>query len=144
MIFHFAIPQTADGTASFAAGRRQAASAIIQIERAANNSVAESFMAPSDAVTQSCPVLPPPPVEAWTAKEERRFDKLAELHALGRATTAEVHELKSLVKARSVLVAPVSSTEILRMIQSRKLTGELMDVLNRYVEFHHPKADSRS
>lgn len=140
----FAIPQAVDGTASFATGWAQVASAVIQIERATNNSVTEAFMTPSDAVTQSCPVLPPPSVEAWTSKEERRFDKLAELHALGRATTAEVHELKSLVKARSVLVAPVPSSEILRMIQSRKLTGELMDVLNRYVEFHHPKADSRS
>lgn len=142
MTFYFTIPQTTNDAASFATGRAHAASEVVQIERLANNSVMEAFTPPSDVAAQSCRLLSPPRVEKWTSKEERRFDQLAEAHALGNATKDEIHELQSFINARNVLLAPIPSAEILRVIRSRKLTSELMDVLNRYVEFHHPKADS--
>ena len=74
--------------------------------------------------------------QEWNKKKERRFLQLAEKEAVGKLNAAEGGELDQLSEFRNASKVPRSGEEILREFKHRQVTHDLLQALQRYVDFN--------
>lgn len=93
----------------------------------------------ASALDVAAPIFP-----EWTARNEKRFLKLAELEALKRLTPETWAELENLSCERYRLKTPRSGQQVLLEYEQRKISKDLIQALERYVAFrkatHRPHA----
>lgn len=74
--------------------------------------------------------------ENWSAKREKEFLRLAERKALGTLEPEQAKEFQRLSDLRLQLKVPRSGEDVLRSFEQRKLTQDIINALQRYVDFH--------
>ena len=74
--------------------------------------------------------------QEWNKKMERRFLLLAEKEAVGKLNATEGVELERLSQFRNASKVPRSGEEILREFKHRQVTYDLLQALQRYVDFN--------
>jgi hypothetical protein len=75
-------------------------------------------------------------VERWSAEKNVRYKELSRNEALGQLSVEELAELDSLTRLRRFKKYPRSAEEILWQRHQQKLTRNLVQALQTYVEFH--------
>ncbi len=78
--------------------------------------------------------------ETWSAKKNLRFKELVRAEALGKIGIEEIAELEKLTRLRRFEKYPRSADEILWQRQQQKLTQQLLQSLEEYVDFHSSTA----
>ena len=73
--------------------------------------------------------------QEWTQKMERQFLRYAEREALGKLSPNERVELDRLSNLRFRLKTPRKGEEILMEFQQRQVMNDLLQALQRYVQF---------
>jgi len=82
--------------------------------------------------------------QEWTAKEESKFNRLAERKALAKLTLKENVDLEILAAIRRQLKNPRTGEEIIAEYEQRMITRNLVKVLAEYVTWHKNHASNRS
>ncbi|MBI2928790.1 MAG: hypothetical protein HYY24_24265 [Verrucomicrobia bacterium] len=80
----------------------------------------------------------------WTKAMARRFRELAKTEALGSIAPEEMQELERLTHDRRNLEYPRPAEEVLWEVRQRRVTGNLVQALKAYVEFHRLPHRARS
>jgi hypothetical protein len=91
---------------------------------------------PDDSDNSACALDVVTPIfPEWTARNEKRFLKLAEMEALKQLTPETWAELESLSSERYRLKTPRSGQQVLLEYEQRKISHDLIQALERYVAF---------
>jgi hypothetical protein len=78
----------------------------------------------------------PVEVDSWSAEKNTRFKQLAREEALRDLSIEEIAELEHLTSLRRFETYPRSADEILWQRHQQKLTRQLVQALQAYVQFH--------
>ncbi len=84
------------------------------------------------------------PATEWTRPMAKRFRKLAKKEALGTTAPEELQDLERLTRDRRNLEYPRPADEVLWEVRQRRVTGNLVQALKAYVEFHKLPHRARS
>jgi hypothetical protein len=84
------------------------------------------------------------PATEWTKAMAKRFRELAKKEALGTIPPEELQELERLTRDRRNLEYPRPTDEVLWEVRQRRVTGNLVQALKAYVEFHKLPHRARS
>jgi hypothetical protein len=76
------------------------------------------------------------PATEWTKTMAKRFRELAKKEALSTIAPEELRELERLTRDRRNLEYPRPADEVLWELRQRRVTGNLVQALKVYVEFH--------
>lgn len=76
------------------------------------------------------------PIAQWNGKTNARFNELARKEALGGISIGELAELESLAALRRSEKSPRTADQILWDRRQEKITHDLIQALQAYVEFH--------
>jgi len=104
-------------------------------DRAAIDAVA-SPMRPETVAIVNQFIVPIPPV--WNSAREKQFHALAVKDALNEISPAGKAELESLNCLRRRHDASIDPEQSFLEFQQRRITRQLMGILEKYVEFHRP------
>ncbi len=84
------------------------------------------------------------PATEWTRAMAKRFRELAKKEALNTIASEELQELERLTRDRRNLEYPRTADEVLWEVRQRRVTGNLVQALKAYVEFHKLPHRARS
>lgn len=93
----------------------------------------ESFETADVVVMNSLSVI-----DGWDGATQKRYSELAVREALETITPSEERELKNLETARERTLAPPSYEEIVRSVEAKRRTEDLISALSRYVTLYDP------
>jgi hypothetical protein len=92
----------------------------------------------ASASTAHSIILPIRDFENWDDRAQARYHELAIREAYETITADEQHELETLESLREQQLAPASYEEIVRAIEAKRRTAELISALSRYVTLYDP------